>query len=105
MSKIKLRDNDYINCFTHLVFFFLNFGFHLHLSRVQSAQQHLQALHAQYSHMANGNVANFMEGHGEEPGMMEMPVQEPPAAPQQPGAPQKGTLRMILPVRTRSVFL
>ncbi|MCI4380262.1 hypothetical protein PGIGA_G00237730 [Pangasianodon gigas] len=56
---------------------------------VQSAQQHLQALHAQYSHMANGNVAHFMEGHGEEPGMMEMPVHEPPAAPLEPGAPQQ----------------
>ncbi|TSQ92615.1 G/T mismatch-specific thymine DNA glycosylase [Bagarius yarrelli] len=62
--------------------------------RVQSAQQHLQALHAQYSHMANGNGAHFMEGHGEEPGMMEMPVQEPPAAALEPGnsqqAPTKG---------------
>ncbi|KAM9470766.1 G/T mismatch-specific thymine DNA glycosylase-like isoform 2-T2 [Clarias gariepinus] len=39
--------------------------------------------------MANGNVAHFMEGHGEEPGMMDMPVQEPPAAPLEPGVPQK----------------
>lgn len=63
--------------------------------RVQSAQQHLQALHAQYSHMANGNVAHFMEGHGEEPGMMDMPVQEPPAAPLEPGVPQKGTTECV----------
>ncbi|XP_065147893.1 thymine DNA glycosylase, tandem duplicate 1 isoform X1 [Paramisgurnus dabryanus] len=59
---------------------------------VQSAQQHLQALQAQYPHMANGNAAYMMEGHREEAGMqppVQMPVHPEDAAQQEPGAPQK----------------
>ncbi|XP_036424162.1 thymine DNA glycosylase, tandem duplicate 1 isoform X2 [Colossoma macropomum] len=56
---------------------------------VQSAQQHLQALHAQYSYMANGNAAQYMEGPREEGVMAQMPVQEQIPAQLEPGAPQK----------------
>lgn len=68
-------------------------------NRVQSAQQHLQALQAQYPHMANGNAAYMMEGPREEGGMQQMPVHPEDAAQQQPGAPQKGSASIFMCLR------
>ncbi|KTF75385.1 hypothetical protein cypCar_00018300 [Cyprinus carpio] len=56
---------------------------------VQSAQQHLQALQAQYPHMANGNAGFMMEGHREDGGMQQMPVHPEDAAQLEPAAAQK----------------
>ncbi|XP_056107036.1 thymine DNA glycosylase, tandem duplicate 1 isoform X1 [Rhinichthys klamathensis goyatoka] len=55
---------------------------------VQSAQQHLQALQAQYPHMANGNAGFMMEGPREDGVMQQMPV-HPEDAAQQAAAAQK----------------
>ncbi|XP_051979141.1 thymine DNA glycosylase, tandem duplicate 1 isoform X1 [Xyrauchen texanus] len=56
---------------------------------VQSAQQHLQALQAQYPHMANGNAAFMMEGPREEGGMQQLPLHPEDAAQQEPCTPQQ----------------
>lgn len=68
-------------------------------NRVQSAQQHLQALQAQYPHMANGNAAYMMEGPREEGGMQQMPVHPEDAAQQEPAAPQKGSVSTLMYLR------
>ncbi|RXN06900.1 G T mismatch-specific thymine DNA glycosylase-like protein [Labeo rohita] len=56
---------------------------------VQSAQQHLQALQAQYPHMANGNAGFMMEGPREDGGMQQMPVHPEDVAQMDPAAVQK----------------
>uniref|UniRef100_A0A4W4H596 G/T mismatch-specific thymine DNA glycosylase n=1 Tax=Electrophorus electricus TaxID=8005 RepID=A0A4W4H596_ELEEL len=58
---------------------------------VQSAQQHLQALQAQYSHMANGIAAQFMERPKEqgEGLMVQMPAQEQTPLELELAAPQQ----------------
>uniref|UniRef100_A0A672SIQ1 G/T mismatch-specific thymine DNA glycosylase n=1 Tax=Sinocyclocheilus grahami TaxID=75366 RepID=A0A672SIQ1_SINGR len=56
---------------------------------VQSAQQHLQALQAQYPHMANGNAGFMMEGPREDGGMQQMPAHLDDAAQLEPAAAQK----------------
>ncbi|KAA0724430.1 G/T mismatch-specific thymine DNA glycosylase [Triplophysa tibetana] len=56
---------------------------------VQSAQQHLQTLQAQYPHMANGNAPYMMGGPREEGVMQQIPLHPEDAAQQEPGAPQK----------------
>ncbi|XP_052399324.1 G/T mismatch-specific thymine DNA glycosylase-like [Carassius gibelio] len=56
---------------------------------VQSAQQHLQTLQAQYPHMANGNAGFMMEGPREDKGMQQMPVHPEDAAQLEPAIAQK----------------